>query len=453
MSAVARILQESGWRVTGSDEGFYPPIADVIQRYEIPCAAPYRAENLPAEIDRVVIGMNAKLVPETNSEVAAAYATGKRISFPGILSELTAGRETFVVAGSFGKSSCSAIAAWALERSGKNPGWFVGAESLNLPDNGRLGDGKLWVLEGDEYPACHWDKRSKFLFYNTRHLLLTSGAHDHVNIFPTIEDYLAPFEELVASLPTDGTLVACWNGENLAGIADKSAARVVWYSGEESSADWWATEPLRTAGVTTFTLMHGTSEVCTLETSLLGGHNIENLVGVGALLLENDALTPEEYAVAVREFRGVRRRLERLTPATSLPVFNDFGSSFPKCRAGLDAILAGFPGRKVTVVFEPHTFSFRNRNALHWYDKLFLGAEAVLVLPPPDQGKATHEQVSQKEIATRIRSSGVKAVEIASRETLLDAIRAGSELILIESSGGVLGAIPEIVEWASGVSA
>ena len=453
MSAVARILQESGWQVTGSDEGFYPPIADVIRRYEIPCNVGYRAENLPEGVDRVVIGMNAKLVPETNPEVAAAYETRRRISFPGILSELTEGRETFVVAGSFGKSSCSAIAAWALEHSGKRPGWFVGAESLNLPDNGRRGDGKLWVLEGDEYPACHWDKRSKFLFYNARHVLLTSGAHDHVNVFPTLENYLAPFVELVSTLPEGGTLVACRNGEHLARVAEKSPVRVVWYSGGDSRADWWATAPIRESGVTTFTLMHKNSEVCNLQTTLLGDHNIENLVGVGALLLENDALTPSDFSQAVREFRGVRRRLERLTPEASLPVFNDFGSSFPKCRAGLDAILAGFPERKVTVVFEPHTFSFRNRNTLHWYDSLFLGAERVLVLPPPEQGQLTHEQVSQSEIAARVRASGVDASEIRTREELLQAVKDGSELVLIESSGGVLGAIPEIAAWATGVSA
>ena len=268
MSAVARILQESGWRVTGSDEDFYPPIADVIQRYEIPCAVGYRAENLPEGVERVVIGMNARLVPETNAEVEAAYETGRRVSFPGILSELTQGRENFVVAGSFGKSSCAALAAWVLEHSGKKPGWFVGAESLNLPDNGRRGDGKLWVLEGDEYPACHWDRRSKFLFYNARHVLLTSGAHDHVNVFPTLEDYLAPFEELVSTLPESGTLVACKNGEHLARVCEKSSARVVWYSGQESSADWWATTPVRESGVTTFSLMHGTTDVCTLETTL-----------------------------------------------------------------------------------------------------------------------------------------------------------------------------------------
>ena len=447
MSAVARILQESGWRVTGSDEGFYPPIADVIRRYEIPCAVGYSTENLPESLDKIVIGMNAKLVPETNPEVAAAYATGKKVSFPGILHELTAGCENYVVAGSFGKSSCSAIAAWVLEHAGKRPGWFVGAEALNLPDNGRLGNGKLWVLEGDEYPACHWDKRSKFLFYNARHVLLTSGAHDHFNVFPTVEDYLAPFETLVSQLPGDGTLVACWNGENLARVADRSNARVVWYSGEESSADWWADDISLENGTTHFAVRRHGTPICHLQTTLLGRHNVENLVGVAALLLETGVITPQEIEAAIREFRGVRRRLERLTSDSAIPVFNDFGSSFPKCRAGIDAVLAGFPDKNLTVVFEPHTFSFRNRAALPWYDALFQGVDRVLVLPPPDQGKDSHEQISHAEIVARIRASGVDADAISTREDLLSAVSEGAKIVLIESSGGVLGAVPELAAW------
>ena len=213
MSAVAKILLDAGWEVTGSDEGFYPPISEVISRYGIPCAVGYRAENIPLAADWIVIGKHARLVPEENEEVAAALASGKRVlSFPEALAELRGTRETLVVAGSFGKSSCTALMAHVLRHAGKDPSYFIGAEALDFPDNGHLGHGALFVLEGDEYPAANWDNRSKFLFYGASALLLTSGEHDHVNVFPTLASYLAPFETLVEQLPTEGLIVASWTG-------------------------------------------------------------------------------------------------------------------------------------------------------------------------------------------------------------------------------------------------
>ncbi len=448
MSAVAKILQDSGWSVTGSDEGVYPPISDVIARYGIPIADGYAAQNIPGGVDKIVIGMNAKLVPETNPEVAAAYASGKRASFPDVLEELTEVSENIVVAGSFGKSSCAALTAWSLKHAGKDPSWFVGAESKDLVDNGHRGDGAYFVLEGDEYPACHWNKQSKFLQYNVSHLLLTSGSHDHINIFPTLHEYLKPFAKLVARVPSAGKLVACATGEHLPALL---AVRddIVWYAREfQKGVRWWA-ENVQPGERTTFTLIHQERPVIELSLGLLGAHNVENAVGVAALLLETGALTPEEVSAALGAFTGVKRRLERLTPEGSLPIYNDFGSSFPKCRAGLDAIFAAFPERRVTVIFEPHTFSFRNRAMQHWYDTLFLGAARVLVLPPPGQGQTTHEQVSHTEIVERIQAAGVEAVEIIDADQLLkESARASDperDLILIESSGGVLSVLDTLV--------
>lgn len=451
MSAVAKILLDAGWQVTGSDEGFYPPISDVITRYGIPCAVGYRAENIPPDTDWIVIGKHAKLVPEENEEVAAAFASGKRVlSFPEALAELRGARESLVVAGSFGKSSCTALMAHVLRHASKDPSYFIGAEALDFPDNGHLGQGTLFVLEGDEYPAANWDNRSKFLFYGASALLLTSGEHDHVNVFPTLASYLAPFETLVAQMPAEGLIVASWTGANLNQIAAKAACRVVWYSGQVPGADWWATDIERRAGITHFTLVHHGEPVVALQTGQLGDHSVENAVGVSALLLELGAITPEELAAGIAAFSGVRRRLERLNPESEPPVYNDFGSSYAKCRAGITTILQSFPGKRVRVCFEPHTFSFRNRDALSWYDTLFLGVERVYLFQPPAHGAATHAQLTQPEIAGRIASSGVSVTSVATADALLAALGRDTDLaqdvILFETSGGFDGAIPRVAQ-------
>lgn len=452
MSAVAKLLLDAGWSVSGSDEGFYPPISQVIQRYGIPCATTYEADNIPDDADWIVIGKHAKLVPTQNDEVEAALSSGKRVvSFPEVISELLGAKQSIVVAGSFGKSSCTALMAHVLRHARKDPSYFIGAEALDFPDNGHHGKGSVFVLEGDEYPAANWDERSKFLFYKASALLVTSGEHDHVNVFPTLADYLAPFEQLVASLPPDGLIVACWNGAHLVRVMKEASAPVVWYAGEQSSADWFATDVKRTGGVTDFTLCHQGKKIIALSTRQLGDHSVENIVGVAALLLEKGLVTPEELAAGIASFSGVRRRLERLNPNTDPPLYNDFGSSYAKCRAGITTIQQSFPGKRVRVCFEPHTFSFRNSDALHWYDTLFAGAERVYLFQPPRHGAATHIQLTQEEIAARIESAGVPVTIVCSADELLAALKADvsvtGDVVLFETSGGFDGAIPRVAEW------
>jgi len=208
MSAVALLMREAGVEITGSDEGFYPPVSDYLAAANIPFSNGYKKENIPDDADVIVIGKNAKLTKESNEEVAAAFASGKRIlSFPDVLEEMTAGDETLVVVGSYGKSTSTALLSWCLLQSQKDPSYFIGEITNGLEAHAHLGHGNVFVLEGDEYPSANWDYRSKFLHYNPKNVLLTSATHDHVNVFPTHEEYLSPFRQLIAVLPQDGLLV------------------------------------------------------------------------------------------------------------------------------------------------------------------------------------------------------------------------------------------------------
>ena len=143
MSAVAALLVEQGWQVSGSDEGFYPPVSDYLRAREIPCRTGYAAGNIPPDAEMIVIGKHAKLVSETNDEVRAALQSGIPVrSFPEVLHQLTTETKNLVVAGSFGKSTCSSLAAWTLVHAGKDPSYFIGAISdpiaLRVAPDGRL---------------------------------------------------------------------------------------------------------------------------------------------------------------------------------------------------------------------------------------------------------------------------------------------------------------------------
>jgi UDP-N-acetylmuramate: L-alanyl-gamma-D-glutamyl-meso-diaminopimelate ligase len=401
MSAAALLLRAQGWRVTGSDEAFYPPASDVLAAAQIPIRSPHSVDNLPTSADRFVIGKHAKLTME-NPEVAAAYATGKPIlSYPDVLHEILAGRTSWVVAGSYGKSTTSAILAWTLKHAGVDAGFFVGAIPKGMAAAAHLGSDPIFVLEGDEYPSSNADPRSKFLHYRAHDVLLTSAAHDHVNIFPTQEDYLKPFRQLILQIPPDGLLVASKDEPFAMRIAKDAARRVVTYSLNDPSADYLAKD-IRFGQVTYFELVAHGKTVGAFSTQMLGAHNIQNLVGAAALMLERKATTPEKIAAAFAAFEGVKRRMDRVTVSSRVPVYEGFGSSADKARSAIEAMKLHFPDRKLAVVFEPHTFSWRSRASEDWYHLVFKGVDMVAVLPPPTHGAVPKDQLSQDDIVALV---------------------------------------------------
>jgi UDP-N-acetylmuramate: L-alanyl-gamma-D-glutamyl-meso-diaminopimelate ligase len=454
MSAVAKLLRDSGVTVTGSDEGVYPPVSLFLQQEGIPYNTRYEASNLPRDADLIVIGKNARLVPETNAEVAAAVTSGVRIvSFPEVLSEISAAKETVVVAGAFGKSTSTSMLAHCLETlkagEGTDPSYFIGAIPLTPATSARLGKGKLFVLEGDEYPSSNTDPRSKFLHYHPQHLIVTPLAHDHVNVFPTPRDYLAPFLQLTRLVPADGTIVYCVEGplsrELMPRIRHHPLVTYGVSDGEYHAAD------IRWGEVTRFTLMHRGMALTEIETSQLGSHNIQNIVGVAAFLLTRGLASPREIAVAIKSFRGIRRRLDRKSEKTRLPIFEGFGSSYDKARSAIAAMKQHFPQQRLMIVFEPHTFSWRNREALGWYDDVFGGANKIYIYEPASQGAATHAQISQGEIVDRVLKAGFDAEPISDPDHALTTIGGrlrDDDVVLLLTSGNLGGLIEKIPRMA-----
>ena len=288
MSATAILLRDRGVAVTGSDEAIYPPISHVLARERFTCRAPYAAGNIPDDADCIVIGKNARLVRDENAEVAEAFARAERpggpkiLSFAEVLALLSRGRENIVAAGSFGKTTSVAMMAHCLANAGLDPSWMIGAVPLSPERASNAGAGRLFLLEGDEYPSSNTDDRSKFLHYRPAHVLLTPLAHDHVNVFPTIESYLAPFHQLFDLVPQDGLIVAAATGELSERFLAGVKRDVVTFG--LTSGDWRA-DRTEYGAVSRFVLTERGREVARVATTQLGAHNIENMVGVGAFVL------------------------------------------------------------------------------------------------------------------------------------------------------------------------
>ncbi len=449
MSALASVLVSQGHTVTGSDEGVYPPVSTYLDTLGVAYHDGFDPARLPARIDYAVLGASAKLHGADNRELLTLRARGVPIhTFPEILGRETQARENIVIAGSFGKSTLTALIAFLLRAAGRDPGYFIGAVPLDLDRTGWGGSDPEFVLEGDEYVVSGEDRRSKFELYHPRHTLITSLVHDHVNMFPTYESYEAPFAKLAAMTPADGLLVCAHRYEALRRLA--GARPALWY-GLERGADYVGAD-IEIGETTRFSLHTPNGPPLPLATQMLGLHNVENIVGAAALLLELKLVGADDLVRAVPRFRGVARRLDKKTTRSRAPAYEGFGSSYEKARSAVEAIALHFPGRPLVVVFEPHAFSWRNAQALEWYDTVFAGVSRVVLLPPPVHGSGSHRQLSQTEIAARIRAAGVECESVdggAQALDLLGGALTGEEVVLLLSSGpldGLAATLPALLD-------
>jgi len=448
MSALASVLVSEGHRVSGSDGAVYPPVSAYLERLGIPYHRGFDAALVPADADLAIVGSSASLNLAENPELAEILRRGlPRYSFAEYLGLHTQGRENIVIAGSFGKSTLTALCAVLLREGGCDPGYFIGAVPLDLEATGHWGVDPQFLMEGDEYIVGGEDRRSKFELYHPSHVLISSLVHDHLNVFPTMESYEEPFAELIGLLPPEGLLV-CANA--YPALHRLTAGReAVWYGLEP--CDGYYAEGVTPGEVTRFDLRTPGGARIPIETELLGLHNVENLVGAAALLLELGLIDADALQRGARRFRGVARRLDKKTKTSRVPAYEGFGSSYEKARSAIEAIALHFPDRPQVVVFEPHALSWSDREALAWYDTVFAGVSRVLLLPPP--AHATGEgKVAQGEIAARIAAAGIPATAVSGREAVLADLEhslMGNEVVLLLSSGpldGLAEAAPAMLD-------
>lgn len=464
MSGLAIMLKQKGYIVSGSDEGFYEPVAGLLKKNKIKIKTPHKKENIPFDADFIIIGKHAKLVPETNPEVREAFTSGIPIkSLPEAIGDLLGGKENTVVVGSFGKSTMTALITHILKESkkptrnathsvvGGDPSYFIGAVPLGFKQNAYLGNDNNFILEGDEYPSANWDNTSKMQYMNPINAVLTSGEHDHINVFPTEESYIMPFEKFATLLPKNGLLVACKDGKNVERIAKKSQSKIVYYGIHEVNS--YHAENIVYSMNTTFDLYFKNKKLCTLSTNQLGRHNIENIIGASAFVLEKKLVSISELQKAIKNFKGLSGRLDLKPAKSSVLVYEGFGSSYAKAKSVFEALSLHYPNKRLITIFEPHTFSWRNEQAKAWYNDVFDSSNIVLILPPPEHGSSTHTQMSQEDIVEIVKNhkrQNVYAPKDANEAlSLLKNILHSDDLIALVTSGSLFGltaSIPSLVE-------
>ena len=352
MGSLALLAKALGHEVSGSDRGAYPPMKGQLDRLGIPCHEGYAASALEPPPDLVVIG-NA--LSRGNAAVEHVLDSGMPyVSGPQWLSEnLLGGRHVIAVAGTHGKTTVASMVALALERAGLEPGFLIGGVPLDFGVSARLGAGSAFVVEADEYDTAFFDKRSKFLHYRPRTLVINNIEHDHADIFPDLAAIQRQFSHLLRTVPASGQVIVPAGDPAVGAALDAGCWSELTTTALGAEADLRA--QLLRADASEF-LVDGRHA---LRWELCGEHNVRNaLSALGAARAAGVELA--DAVRALSGFRGVERRLEKLSEPGGVSVYDDFAHHPTAIRATLAGLRARCPDARIIAVIEPRSNSMRS---------------------------------------------------------------------------------------------
>ncbi len=371
-SALAIAFHNAGFIVSGSDKGFFPPVSTELSRAGVPYYAGWHPEKMfeNGAPDFVVAGGGG--TGSSNPEIVAAKEKNIPVlSFAEAVGEYLVKRNSIVCAGTWGKTTSTALLSHILEHANMNPGYFVGGVMAERPA-GTLRKSDWSVVEGDEYKAAIFDPQAKFFHYKPTHLLLTAVSWDHADMYPTEKSYLAAFEKLLKMIPSNGLVVYCSDNENAKEMLVGANTAVTY--GKNPDATYRYENMKQSADGITFDIdYHG--KKYEIKSPLLGTYNAENITGCFAMAKEI-GIAPGDITDAIKTFRGMKRRLEKRYE-NKVTVIDDIAHSPEKAKSVLKNLREIYKG-KIVVVYEPNSGN-RTRESIPSYENAFVDADEVVI--------------------------------------------------------------------------
>jgi UDP-N-acetylmuramate: L-alanyl-gamma-D-glutamyl-meso-diaminopimelate ligase len=442
MATVAAMLKRTGVDVGGSDQNVYPPMSDFLAAEGIPVRAGYDAARVTADLDFVVVG-NA--ISRGNPELEEVLDRKLRYrSLPEVIRErFLWDARSIVIAGTHGKTTTTALAGWLLTCGGLDPSVLVGGIARNLGDGGssyRLGRGRDFVLEGDEYDSAFFDKTAKFLKYLPDLAVVGNVEYDHADIYPDLGAVMQAFRRLSALVPRHGLLVLGADSVGSASLRDHAVSRSVTF-GIDREADWMASDIVPSGAETAFTVRHRGALVGSFTVPLLGGHNVRN--ALASIIVASEAGLPAgRIAEGLRLFTGVKRRLDAVGTADGVTVYDDFAHHPTAVAETLAGVRAAHPGARIWAVFEPRSASSCRRVFQADFARAFRAADHVVIAPVFRSTLPEGERLSVTELAHEVRALGRPARAAESLDqivAILAAEAAPGDLVVMMSNGGFGG--------------
>jgi UDP-N-acetylmuramate: L-alanyl-gamma-D-glutamyl-meso-diaminopimelate ligase len=370
MGSLALLARELGHTVTGSDQNVYPPMSTQLESAGITLMQGYDASHLQPHPDLVIVGNAMKRgIPavEYMLDAGLAYTSG-----PAFLADhVLHGKHVLAVAGTHGKTTTTTMLAWILEQAGLNPGFLIGGVPLGFSQSARLGGGlkngkDYFVVEADEYDSAFFDKRSKFVHYHPRTVILNNLEFDHADIFDDLAAIQKQFHHLVRTIPSSGQIIlpegvaaldevlamGCWTPMSKTSIQTTETH-------PNSSAEWQAV--LKSADGSAFAVHYQGKEVGIVTWSMTGLHSVAN--GIAAIAAAHHIdIDPATACLALSHFGGVKRRMELLGTVRGVDVYDDFAHHPTAIETTLDGIRKKIGSRRLWAIIEPRSNTMRMGN-------------------------------------------------------------------------------------------
>jgi UDP-N-acetylmuramate: L-alanyl-gamma-D-glutamyl-meso-diaminopimelate ligase len=411
MHNLAIALHLKGYTVTGSDDEIFEPARSHLDSYGLlPEKYGWHPEKITGEIDTVILGMHAKA---DNPELLKAIESGIKImSFPGFLYEQTKNKKRIVVAGSHGKTTTTAMIMHVLKTLGVNFDFMVGSSvsgyetMVSLSDNSEIA-----VLEGDEYLTSPIDRRPKFHLYMPDIAVLNGIAWDHMNVFPTFENYVEQFRIFVDKITEGGSLVYLADDPEVKKIAEAATGNI-------------KKIPYRIHGhFQNKTGFYAATCSRTIPLKIFGEHNMQNLSAAKEACIAA-GISEDGFYDAIQSFEGTAGRLQKLKENENGVFFYDFAHSPSKVRATVEAVADRYPGRNIIACFELHTFSSLSRDFLPFY-------------------KGTLEKASRAFVYFNLHQFEIKKLEPLSKDAVKEAF-SGQNVAVYDDSAEMVAHIKSL---------
>ena len=436
MATLAAMLRSRGYDVRGSDQNVYPPMSDFLQQQGISAFQGFRPEHISADIDLVVVG-NA--ISRGNPELEEVLDRKIRYcSLPeAVRDHFLWGARSIVVAGTHGKTTTTSLTGWLLTHGGADPSVFIGGIAENFESSYRMGGGRDFIIEGDEYDSAFFDKTAKFLKYLPDIAVVNNIEYDHADIYPDLDSIRLAFTRFVNLVPRRGLLLLGADNADAVALRDHARSRVETF-GLSEGADWRAHDLRVNGSSTTFSVWHRGQRAGSFEVPLLGAYNVRNAlaaIAVGAAV----GVDVETMVAGLRAFKGVRRRLELRGTVAGVSVYDDFAHHPTAIGETLEGIRSAYPDHRVWAIFEPRSATSCRRvfhsefvRALSAAHRVVLPAVFRSTLPEP-------ERLSPEHVVAELKASGVDARYIPAVDDIVRTVAAEAregDLVVIMSNGG-----------------
>lgn len=440
MGSLAQLAKELGHKVTGSDANVYPPMSTQLEAAGIELTEGFDPAQLTPAPDLVIVG-NAM----SRGNPCVEYVLNNNLPYtsgPQFLREhVLKDKWVLAVAGTHGKTTTASMLAWILEYAHMEPGYLIGGVTKNFPTSARLGGSPFFVVEADEYDSAFFDKRSKFVHYNARTVILNNLEFDHADIFKDLEAIQTQFHHLVRTVPNNGLIIRPAGVESLQQVIDKGlwTPEAQFAVGDESANQnaQWQAKLLRDDG-TAFEVYLDGEKVAEVNWESTGIHSVNN--GLAAMIAARHVgVTPEIAAEALNQFAGVKRRMELLADVNGIKVYDDFAHHPTAIKTTLAGLRAKVGKDKIIAVIEPRSNTMRmgvHKDALN---HSITDADDVLWFQPANANWAMDEVVNNSPVPAKLYRDLDQLIDGAL--SLAD----GNTHIVIMSNGGFGGVHGKII--------